>query len=111
MLTNRQKLILKAIVESYIEDGLPVGSRTITGLPYLDYSSATIRFDMQMLEELGYLDKTHTSSGRIPSERGLRYYLDNLLTRDRRVVKLFPLVDDIFQKHRYSKKKILDKSR
>ncbi|MGI6787662.1 MAG: heat-inducible transcriptional repressor HrcA [Acholeplasmataceae bacterium] len=110
MLTNRQKLILKAIVESYIEDGLPVGSRTITGLPYLDYSSATIRFDMQMLEELGYLDKTHTSSGRIPSERGLRYYLDNLLTRDRRVVKLFPLVDDIFQKHRYSKKKILEKA-
>lgn len=110
MLTNRQKLILKAIVESYIEDGLPVGSKAITELPYLNYSSATIRFDMQVLEELGYLDKTHTSSGRIPSERGLRYYLDNLLTRDRRVVKLFPLVDDLFEKNRYSKKKILEKA-
>jgi heat-inducible transcriptional repressor len=110
MLTNRQKLILKAIVESYIEDGMPVGSRAITGLPYLDYSSATIRFDMQVLEELGYLDKTHTSSGRIPSERGLRYYLDNLLTRDRKVISLFPLVDDLFQKNRLSKKKTLQKA-
>ncbi len=110
MLTNRQKLILKAIVESYIEDGLPVGSKAITVMPYLNYSSATIRFDMQVLEELGYLDKTHTSSGRIPSEKGLRYYLDNLLTRDRRVVKLFPLVDDLFRKNRYSKKKTLEKA-
>ena len=53
MLTNRQKLILKAITISHIlEDGMPVGSRAITGLPYLDYSSATIRFDMQVLERI-----------------------------------------------------------
>lgn len=110
MLTNRQKLILKAIIESYIQDGQAVGSKAITELPYLNYSSATIRFDMGALEELGYLDKTHTSSGRIPSERGIRYYLNNLLTRDRRVLDLFPLVDDIFQKNRYSKRRALEKA-
>ena len=110
MLSNRQKLILKAVIESYIQDGQPVGSRAISEIPYLNYSSATIRFDMQILEELGYLDKTHTSSGRIPSERGLRYYIDNLLTRDKRVIELFPLVDDIFRKNRYSKRKALEKA-
>lgn len=110
MLSNRQKLILKAVIESYIQDGQPVGSKAITELPYLNYSSATIRFDMQVLEELGYLDKTHTSSGRIPSELGIRYYLNNLLTRDKRVVELFPLVDDIFRKNRYSKRKALEKA-
>lgn len=110
MLSNRQKLILKAVIESYIQDGQPVGSKAITEIPYLNYSSATIRFDMQVLEELGYLDKTHTSSGRIPSELGIRYYLNNLLTRDKRVVELFPLVDDIFRKNRYSKRKALEKA-
>ena len=110
MLSNRQKLILKAVIESYIQDGQPVGSRAISEIPYLNYSSATIRFDMQILEELGYLDKTHTSSGRIPSVRGLRYYIDNLLTRDKRVIELFPLVDDIFRKNRYSKRKALEKA-
>lgn len=110
MLSNRQKLILKSIIESYINDGQPIGSKTITELPYLNYSSATIRFDMQVLEELGYLDKTHTSSGRIPSEAGIRYYIDNLLTRDKRVVELFPLVDEIFRKNQYSKKRSLEKA-
>lgn len=110
MLTNRQKLILKAIIEQYIKDGQPVGSKTITELPYLNYSSATIRFDMAVLEELRYLDKTHTSSGRVPSEQGIRYYIDNLLTRDRNVVELFPLVDEIFEKNRYSKRKALEKA-
>ena len=66
------KINIKSIIESYIQDGQPVGSRAISEIPYLNYSSATIRFDMQILEELGYLDKTHTSSGRIPSERGLK---------------------------------------
>lgn len=98
MLTNRQKLILKAIVELYVETGSPVGSKVLTNWPYLDYSSATIRYDMQVLEEIGYLEKTHTSSGRIPSTRGYRYYLENLVTRDSKTDEFFPLIDSIFKK-------------
>ena len=104
MLTSRQKLILKAIIELYFTDPQPVGSKVLTELPYLNYSSATIRYDMAKLEELGFLDKTHTSSGRVPSEQGYRYYINNLVTRDSDVVEDFPLVDEVLLKHRYSKK-------
>lgn len=99
MLSNRQKLILKAIIEIYVETGTPIGSKVLTSWPYLDYSSATIRYDMQMLERMGYLEKTHTSSGRIPSTLGYRYYLENLVTRDSDTHQLFPLIDSIFEKY------------
>ncbi len=95
MLTNRQKLILKAIVEEYIRTSEPVGSKTLTQNPNLQCSSATIRYDMQELEENGYLEKTHTSSGRIPSELGFKFYVENLITRDEDTVKIFPLIDQI----------------
>lgn len=95
MLTNRQKLILKAIVEEYIRTSEPVGSKTLTQNPNLQCSSATIRYDMQELEENGYLEKTHTSSGRIPSELGFKFYVDNLITRDEDTAKVFPLIDQI----------------
>jgi len=98
MLTNRQKLILKAIIELYVETGSPIGSKALTRWPYLNYSSATIRYDMQILEENGYLEKTHTSSGRIPSTRGYRYYLEKLVTRDSQTDQFFPLIDSIFEK-------------
>lgn len=104
MLTSRQKLILKAIIELYFSDAQPVGSKALTELPYLNYSSATIRYDMAILEDLGYLDKTHTSSGRVPSEMGYRYYVNNLVTRDSDVLEDFPLVDEVILKHSYSKK-------
>ena len=65
VLTDRQKLILKAIIEEYVTTNEPVGSKVLTEKPYLTYSSATIRYEMQHLEETGYLKKTHTSSGRI----------------------------------------------
>ena len=103
MLTSRQKLILKAIVEYYVEYAQPVGSKILTKMPYLDYSSATIRYDMARLEELGYLEKTHTSSGRIPSERGYRYYVNHLVTRDSDVADDFPLVDEVITRHSYSR--------
>ena len=57
MLSDRQKLILKAIIEDYVTSNEPVGSKTLTEKPYLDFSSATIRYDMQDLEEKGYLEK------------------------------------------------------
>ena len=95
MLTNRQKLILKAIVEEYIRISEPVGSKSLTQNPNLQCSSATIRYDMQELEENGYLEKTHTSSGRIPSELGFKFYVENLITRDEDTAKVFPLIDQI----------------
>ena len=77
MLTERQSKMLKLIVERYIKDPTPVGSKVISKT--LNCSSATIRNEMATLEDLGLLEKTHTSSGRIPSEKGYRYYVDNLM--------------------------------
>ena len=99
MLSSRQKLILKAIIEAYVKDAIPVGSKLLTQMPYLNFSSATLRYDMAQLEELGYLEKTHTSSGRVPSEKGYRYYVEHLFTRDQDVVDAFPLIDQVFLKH------------
>lgn len=105
MLSNRQKLILKAIIESYVSDGLPVGSKALTDKPYLNFSSATIRYDMAILEELGFLDKTHTSSGRIPSNLGFRFYVENLVTRDEEIEEIFPMIDKLFKENESSKEK------
>ena len=78
-LSERKKLILVAIVEAHIKLGEPVGSKYLTEQAKIPYSSATIRNEMAELEELGYLEKTHTSSGRIPSELGYRFYVDTLV--------------------------------
>lgn len=109
MLSDRQKLILKAIIEEYVISNEPVGSKSLTNKPYLDFSSATIRYDMQHLEEDGYLEKTHTSSGRIPSEEGYRFYVDNLITRDENVKDYFKYVDIIFDDKNYTKEDTLKK--
>mgnify|MGYP004507929893 CR=1 FL=1 len=77
MLTDRQNKILKLIVEKYIKEAKPVGSKVLSKT--LKCSSATIRNEMSFLEEAGLLEKTHTSSGRVPSEGGYRYYVDNLM--------------------------------
>lgn len=78
MLTSRQIVILKAIIDDFILNATPVGSKTLQANYHLPYSSATIRNEMAYLEEYGLLEKTHTSSGRIPSKAGYRYYVDNL---------------------------------
>ena len=80
MLTNRQLLILQVTVDDFIETAQPVGSRQLSKKEEVPFSPATIRNDMADLEDLGFLEKTHTSSGRVPSEKGYRYYVDNLLT-------------------------------
>ena len=77
MLTDRQNKTLKIIIEKYIKEPVPVGSKSIS--KQLKCSSATVRNDMMALENMGLLEKTHTSSGRIPSEKGYRYYVDNLM--------------------------------
>lgn len=78
MLTERQRMILNAIVDDYIRSAEPVGSRSISKRGDVGYSPATIRNEMADLEELGFLEQPHTSAGRIPSHRGYRYYVDHL---------------------------------
>lgn len=77
ILDERQKNILKEIVESYIKQVKPVGSKSLCEI--LNCSSATIRNEMMLLEEFGYIEKAHVSSGRIPSEKGYKYYVENLM--------------------------------
>ena len=79
MLTSRQTTIFKAIVEAFIETAEPVGSKYLLTRYQLPYSSATIRNEMAYLEDYGFLEKTHTSSGRIPSVAGYRYYVETLV--------------------------------
>lgn len=79
MLTPRRIEIFKAIVDEFVSTAEPVGSKTLMEKYNLPYSSATIRNDMVVLEEMGYLEKTHTSSGRVPSTKGYRFYCEHLL--------------------------------
>ncbi len=78
-LDERKTKILKAIIKNYLDTGEPVGSRTISKYTDLHLSSATIRNEMSDLEELGYILQPHTSAGRIPSDKGYRFYVDNLI--------------------------------
>ena len=82
MLTPRRLNIFKAIVDEFVSTAEPVGSKTLMEKYNLPYSSATIRNDMVVLEEMGYLEKTHTSSGRVPSIKGYRFYCEHLLEED-----------------------------
>ncbi len=82
-LSERKKQILKAVIEAHIEFGEPVGSKYLTSRGAISCSSATIRNEMAELEELGFLEQPHTSSGRVPSELGYRLYVDSLVERYR----------------------------
>lgn len=79
MLTDRQRMILNAIVDDYIRFAEPVGSRSISKRGDVAFSPATIRNEMADLEELGFLEQPHTSAGRVPSTKGYRYYVDHLI--------------------------------
>jgi len=78
-LDERKIKILNAIIQTYLNSGEPVGSRTISKFTDLNLSSATIRNEMADLEELGYIIQPHTSAGRIPSDKGYRFYVDNMM--------------------------------
>ena len=80
MLDKRAQILLKTLVEHYISDGQPVGSRTLSKCSGLDLSPATIRNVMSDLEDLGFIASPHTSAGRIPTQRGYRFFVDTLLT-------------------------------
>lgn len=79
LLEDRKKQVLKAVIEEYINTAEPVSSAVLVEKYRLNFSSATIRNDMADLEHKGYLEKPHTSSGRIPSVKGYRFYVDELL--------------------------------
>ncbi|MDE1997311.1 MAG: heat-inducible transcriptional repressor HrcA [Burkholderiales bacterium] len=80
MLDDRAKILLKALVERYIADGQPVGSRTLSRASGLELSAATIRYVMADLEEMGLIVSPHTSAGRVPTARGYRLFVDTMLT-------------------------------
>ena len=79
-LDDRKRRILQAIIDDYIDTAEPIGSRTIARKHELGLSSATIRNEMADLEDMGYLAQPHTSSGRVPSDKGYRLYVDQLMT-------------------------------
>lgn len=81
-MTQRMVEILKAIVDEFIDTAEPVASKTLVEKYHLPYSSATIRNDMAILEAEGYIEKPHTSAGRVPSNKGYKYYCENLLDKD-----------------------------
>lgn len=83
MLTDRQRGILGVVVEGYVEDGHPVGSREIAARPKISWSSSTVRAELATLEEGGYLTHPHTSAGRVPTSAGYRFYVEELLASDR----------------------------
>jgi len=98
MLDERAKLLLKALVERYIADGQPVGSRTLSKASGLELSPATIRNVMSDLEDLGLIVSPHTSAGRIPTARGYRLFVDTMLTVQRGAIPEHRLAHDQPQK-------------
>ena len=98
MLDDRAKLLLKALVERYIADGQPVGSRTLSRASGLELSPATIRNVMADLEELGLIASPHTSAGRIPTARGYRLFVDTMLTVQRDQLPAMQLMPEQPQK-------------
>lgn len=95
-LDDRKLKILNAIIQNYLESGEPVGSRTISKFTDLNLSSATIRNEMSDLEELGYIVQPHTSAGRIPSDKGYRFYVDMLLKEKTQEVEV--MKEELLQK-------------
>lgn len=97
MLSQRQKKLLKLIIEEYVRTAEPVGSKVLSQLPDFSLSSATIRNEMAELEQLGLIVKTHTSSGRVPSEEGYKFYVKELIQSEQKIQE-FPMIDEIFER-------------
>ncbi|NLD26491.1 MAG: heat-inducible transcription repressor HrcA [Acholeplasmataceae bacterium] len=112
MLSPRQETVLKAIIEEYVQTNEPVGSKSLISDPRfgLNVSSATIRNDMALLEELGLIVKTHSSSGRVPSEAGYRLYVQMIMNEQKESVESFPLIDEIFNRNMISREEAIKES-
>jgi heat-inducible transcriptional repressor len=85
VLSERQSQILRRVVERYVDDGRPVGSRALANRPDIDWSASTVRADLASLEEEGFLTHPHTSAGRVPTHSGYRFYVEQLLARQDRL--------------------------
>lgn len=110
MLTERQLLILQVIIDDFIRSAHPIGSRSLAKKGEISLSSATIRNEMADLEELGFIEKTHTSSGRIPSEKGYRFYVDHLLSPEQIQQQELKQIRAIFQDKIYEMENIIQNS-
>lgn len=110
MLTDRQLLILQVIIDDFIHSAQPVGSRTLAKKGEITFSSATIRNDMADLEDLGFIEKTHSSSGRVPSEKGYRYYVDHLLSPQRLTKTEVSQIKSIYAEKIFELEKVVQKS-
>ncbi len=110
LLTDRQLLILQVIVDDFIRSAQPVGSRSLSKKEEISFSSATIRNEMADLEELGFIEKTHTSSGRVPSEKGYRYYVDHLLSPQVLNQQDISIIQSIFAEKIFEFEKIIQRS-
>lgn len=109
-LSERKKLILKAVVEAHIKGGEPVGSKYITESKQLTCSSATIRNEMAELEALGLLEQPHTSAGRVPSKQGYRFYVDALLEEYAMTAKEIAQINQLMKVKMSELDQILDKA-
>ena len=109
MISPRQKKVLKWVVEEYVRTAEPVGSKSLASLPDFGYSSATIRNDMALLEEMGLIVKTHSSSGRVPSESGYKLYVQDIIEHQDEQAS-FPMIDDIFDQELISREQAIKES-
>ncbi|WP_082233785.1 heat-inducible transcriptional repressor HrcA [Halobacillus massiliensis] len=110
MLTDRQLLILQVIIDDFILTAQPVGSRSIAKKEGINHSPATVRNDMADLEELGFLEKTHSSSGRVPSEKGYRFYVDHLLSPLQLSKREIVTIEQAFQDRMMEFERVVQKS-
>ena len=109
-LSDRKKIILKAIIDAHIDNGEPVGSKYLTYNKQIALSSATIRNEMAELEEMGYLEQPHTSAGRIPSEQGYRFFVNSLMQSYRLTANELLKLNSLFTNKIEELDKILDSS-
>ncbi|SDJ69533.1 heat-inducible transcriptional repressor HrcA [Alkalibacterium thalassium] len=99
MLTKRQINILDALIRLYTSTGHPIGSKTIMTETAIDASSATIRNELSFLEKLGFIQKTHSSSGRVPSMKGYRYYIDHLVKPQEVAEDKLQIINEVLGNH------------
>ncbi len=106
-LSDRKRRILKAIVDEYVENAEPVGSKVIAERGRIDVSSATIRNEMSELEELGYLERPHISAGRVPSTAGYRLYVDELMNQYRLSVSETEAINSVLKTQMHELERLL----
>lgn len=96
-LTPRQQAVLRTVIEQHLSSGAPVGSKHVAGSAGLEFAPSTIRYELARLEELGFLDHPHTSAGRVPTDSGYRYYVDNILEEPGSSTAVVPSLADALE--------------